>query len=341
MKILLSNYDMNYRGGTQVWVSEFWKELSRNHEVHLYDVRGNSLWPDIQRFVPGEPYDVAFINHWPTFRDLRRAEIGVRVFTVHGLASRLELPPLGADAYVSVSAAVQRYIPIRSRVILNPIDTDHFRSLRPVNPALRRVAFVSNRQGRAREIVEKACEILDVELRIVGGEALTSDVREAYNWADLVIAVARTALEAMSCERNVICFDWLGGAGPATPDTVASLSLENFGGHLDPECAKWYSPKELAALMSRYDPSMSLRPYVLENHRRPLIVDRYLQLAEEARDESSVVRRSFRSLVKKGPRQLTSVEITRRAIAARDAFARGSNSQLLGRSSRTNTSARA
>lgn len=325
MRILLSNYDMNYRGGTQVWVREFWQELSANNEVHLYDVLGNSLWPEIPRYSPGASYDIALMNHWPTFRDLRRADIGVRIFTVHGLASRLELPPLGADAYVSVSEAVRRYIPFDSRVILNPIDTDYFRSLRPVNPELRRVAFVSNRQGRARAIVEEACDMLGVDLRIVGGDSATTDVREAFNWADLVIAVARTALEAMSCERNVICFDWLGGAGPVTLNTVTRLSLENFGGHIDPARAAWYSPQQLASLMSCYDPSLSLRPYVLENHSRSLVVGRYLSLAEEVSQNGSLVGRSFRSIVKKGPRQLTSVEITRRIIETRDTLSRRLN----------------
>lgn len=318
MRILLSNYDMNYLGGTQMWTYELWRQFSLEHTVHVFQSEGNSLWPEMEPFDPSQSYDVALINHWPTFRSLRRAKIGVRVFTSHGVISSIEIPPMGADAYVSVSEAVAHFIPFKSHVIRNPIDTDHFRSLTQPNKSLKRVAFVSNRQGRARAVVEEACSQMGVQLRVVGAETSTRDVVEVYNWADLVIGVARCALEAMACERNVICFDWVGGAGLATEQTVVRLGRTNFGGHMTSRDATWYSAGELVNLMQQYDPTRSLRPYVEANHRPDLVATQYLELAEASRTGQSSLTRSLRTAVLRGPRQLSSVEVTRRIIQGRD-----------------------
>lgn len=322
VRILLSNYDMNYLGGTQVWIHEMWHELRKHHDVSLYTPKGNSLWPEIAPFDPEASYDAALINHWPTFRDLRRADIGVRVFTSHGVGPRVEFPPLGADAYVSVSRAVQRQIPYPSRIVGNPIDTERYRSSRPPNPTLQRVAFVSNRQGRARPAVEAACRQLGVELRIVGDRTKTRDVVSVYNWADLVIGVARTALEALSCERNVICFDWVGGAGLVTESSVDEMSLSNFGGHLDPSESDWYSPEELARLMCQYDSGRSLRWYVLERHHPSVVVDEYLRTAQEAASRRNAMLRTVNKGIRRGPKQLTSIQITRSLISIRRGISR-------------------
>ncbi len=311
MRLLLTNVNLEYLGGTQVWTHGMWKELSKTHQVDVYTHQSNDLWPELPRFVPEAHYDAALINHWPCFRDLRAASIKTRVFTSHGWVNGLETPVLGADAYVSVSELSRARVPYRSSVIAVPIDLEKFRPTRPLNPRLRRVAFVSNRQGRARPLIEAACEHLGVELRIIGKDHKTRDVAEVYNWADLVFAVATTALEAMACGRNVICFDTFGAAGLVTEEDLPQLRASMFGGHLDPAASPWYTVEELVRVMRRYDNSRSMRDYVHREHSPARICSQYLRLIDDLKSEPRYLHSAFNSAVRRGPAPLTSPKITR------------------------------
>ena len=56
------------------------------------------------------------------------------------------------------------------------------------------------------------------------------DVLPAIASADIVVAKARAALEAMSCARAVYVFDAFGGDGWVTADNYAALEADGFAG---------------------------------------------------------------------------------------------------------------
>nr|WDS96101.1 hypothetical protein mcr_00141 [Micrococcus sp.] len=300
LNILLANAEMRYQGGTQAWIHQMYRTLSGQHRVSVFTADG-PVPQGLTGFVPSEPYDVALINHWPASRALHKADIGLRIVTSHGVIPHEEIPVLGADRYVAVSESVQARIPFRSTVIRNPIDTNHFRSETGPSPRLRKIAFVSNRQGRALPLVQEAVGRLGLELRVVGKETAVKDPVEVYQWADLVIGIARVAMEALACGRNVLALDYMGFHGLIDRDNVQRLMHSNYGGHAHGE---WPTVNVLMEEMRRYDARMDLRDHVQEYHHPSAVAGAYLDLAR-----SSAPSRIARA-IRQGPKQLSSPKIT-------------------------------
>jgi hypothetical protein len=297
MRILLANHDMEYPGGTQTWIRMMRAELLlRGFEVDVHVHRGG-LPVGWSAYRPAVSYDLGLINHHPAFRDLRHARIRRRILTCHGVLPDEERPVLGADAYVAVSEAAQARIPLRSTVIRNPVDPGRFSSTEPPSLELKRVAFVSNRQGAARAIIEEACALAGLELQVIGREDSVADPERIYNWADLVIGIARTAMEALACGRNVMAFDYRGFHGMVTEESLDAMYLHNFGGHAE---GIWPSASSVVEEFGKYDPTRNLSRHILDAQSPPAIVDRYLDVARTSR------RKVVPSLVRRGPRQLTS-----------------------------------
>lgn len=305
--ILLTNADMTYRGGTQAWVRQMHRTLSADHSVDVFTLSEHPA--DLPAFDPTKHYDLALINHWTTAKALRGARIGKRLHTVHGVIPFEEVPVLGADAYVAVSEAVQAAIPFRSWVIRNPIDVAHFNAVTTVAPRPRRVAFVSNRQGDALPILGEACEVAGLELRVVGKEWGVDDPQPVYEWADIVVGIARVAMEALACRRNVLCFDYQGFHGMVTADRMGGLWRSNFGGH---ERGAWPTAAEVAeVLLGAYDAARDLRPLIVEHHSPEVVADAYLALADATRTSAAA------RLVRRLPAQAMSPKITRWRFATR------------------------
>lgn len=297
MRILMANHDMEYLGGTQVWARIVREELlRRGHEVDMHVHRGQ-LPRGWAAFQPDRLYDLALINHHPAFRDLRAAQVGYRILTSHGVLPDEERVVPGADAYVAVSEAARTRIPFKSSVIHNPIDSERFSPTSTPSPSLRRVAFVSNRQGRALSIIEEACSDMGLDLRVIGRESAVADPERIYNWADLVIGIARTAMEALACGRNVLAFDYFGYHGMVTKENFSGMQVHNFGGHAP---GSWPSAKQVRSSFELYDPERNLRPRIVDDYSPSKIVDQYLEIAG-ARRASRVAR-----LLRRAPRQLTS-----------------------------------
>lgn len=300
-RILLANNSFEYRGGTQAWTRQMYHSLSSMADVDVFSL--DAVQPEgMSPYRTGRSYDLALVNHWTTAQALKHVSIGTFVFTSHGTIPYEEIPPLGADCYVAVSEAVRDHFPYRSRVIRNPIDTDYYVKSSTVHKTPSNVAFVSNRQGDARSTVIEACDIAGLNLKIVGGSSYVDDLRPIYEWADIVIGIARVAMEALAFERNVICFDYVGFHGTATFDSLAELHASNFGGHT---LGTWPQPHELAQIMlSEYDPERSLRQAIIRDHAPDHIARQYLSLYQP-KTGLSIPR-----LIRIGPKQLMSPKIS-------------------------------
>lgn len=276
LKILLTNYSLSWLGGTQTWVATMAEELTRlGHEVHLFSADGKyDLLPDYPRL--DDNYDLALINHNVCLSALEGMNIKKRVFTSHGIIPELEQPIKGADIYVAVSEEVQHNLEMQgfqSQVIRNPINVDKFVGV-SVNPTLKNVLFMSNYQGGARNIIEQACKDMGLELRIFGKDGQT-DAKTAMGWADLVIGLGRTAYEAMSMNKNVIIFDYNGADGFADPVSLTDFRRNNCSGRYN---KLKLTVEDLKKLLSKYNPNLTLRNYILANNDVRDITEQYLGL---------------------------------------------------------------
>ena len=274
MKILLANYSLEWLGGTQTWVKTMAQELKRlGHEVHVFSGDGKyTLLKDYPRL--DDDYDLALINHNVCLSALEGVNIKKRIFTSHGIIPEIEKPAPGADIYVAVSEEVQdrmKTLGFDSVVIRNPIDTKTFNAPKP-SKHLEKVLFLSNYQGQAIETIREASKGL--KLRVIG-KGNKGDALENIKWADLVIGLGRTALEALSCNRNVIVYDYNGSDGYVTHETILEYRKNNCSGR---RYGKILRPIDLEKLYEKYDPNNSLRDYVIQNNDVKIIAKKYLSL---------------------------------------------------------------
>lgn len=270
MRILLTNYSLGGNSGSETWTTALGSTLTKiGHDV-IYKTHNDFL---------EETPDIAIINHnvcLNKFRDLPCKKI----FTSHGILPDLEQPVMGADVYVSVSEEVQARLKSKgfeSIVIRNGIDCNVFNNRKPVNEKLTNVLFSSNYDSNSRKIIKQACVTLGINFRHIGGMNSIKDVPTAINEADLVIGLGRTAYEAMACERNVIIFDYNGGDGIATPETLLDFRKNNCSGRYN----KFnYTSDDIVSLLLQYDPKRGalLRKYILDNNNIEKVADMYLNL---------------------------------------------------------------
>lgn len=278
MRILLSNTDLISPAGTQRWVATIAAELTaRGHDVAVLTARGNTLYPHLREHRDGDAYDLGILNHNDAFALARRVRMERCVYTAHGFTPEPEWVPPGADAYAAVDELTAAHIPWPATVIRNPVDLEQFAERHPVREIPRSVLLLSNKQGRARPIIEEACSIAGLDLRIVGGPTAVDDPAGPIDEADIVITSGRGVLEALACERNVYVMDFLGAKGYVEEASIRRLRADSYAGLLD---GSWPTPEELARhLVDGYDPARRLRGLIAAEHAPAVVVDRYLELA--------------------------------------------------------------
>lgn len=271
MKILLSNNMIGGNTGSETWVTTMNKEIEKlGHNVTLYTPNTNIL--DMK-------FDLAIINHNSCLKQLTYLPCK-KIFTSHGILPSLEQPIQGADYYVSVSEEVQEHLKdlgFNSIVIRNGIDTELYKSTKPTNKKLTNVLFSSHYQGSALNIIKQACKELDLNLTIIGKGNEVSNPIDYINEADLVIGLGRTAYEAMSCERNVIIYDYNGADGFVTPETIKDYRKNNCSGRYR---KKFLNVEELKELFKLYDSELGskLREYIIDNNNIKKTVQQYLSI---------------------------------------------------------------
>lgn len=295
MKILLTNFTLGSLGGTQTWVQTMAKELVElGHTVYLFagDNDYKIIATAYTKFDPDVEYDLALINHNTCLSALEGVKIGTKIFTSHGILPELEQPIKGADIYVGVSEEVVENLTKQgfpAHVVRNPIDLTLYRPNRVFThfpQPLRKVVYMSNYQGAVLEVIKGACDKLKLELHVYGKNNTIRSL-DAMHQADIVIGLGRTAYEAMSCNKNVIVFDYNGADGFATPETLLEFRKNNCSG-------RRYNIKldvdGLVELLKKYDHKLQLRKYIEENNDVKKIVNQYLELAKIPKEEQASIK---------------------------------------------------
>ena len=272
MRILLANSTLAHRAGSEMWTKTMCNELRRFNEVDVYvsTIGENKLIN--AGCDKAKRYDLGIINHNICLQELQSWNIDRRILTCHGIWPELEQPVPGADVYVSVSEEVQAHLwrqGYNSRIIRNPIDVDHFY---PVwgSRELKRIVWMNNRNVMP-EMVKVASN--GYESRVVSG--WQDGVRDALQWADLVVSSGRGIYEALSCGKNACVVNWCGCDGMVTPENIYVLRKNNCSGRYHRE---FWPPEQLHEEFRKYDPALDLRPYVLEHHDVRKIAREYVTL---------------------------------------------------------------
>lgn len=279
--ILLMTNHLSQRGGTEVWTEVMYQELIKlGHSVDVQPVTGqNSIFPALS-YSKDKRYDAAIVNHYTSLQWMTQNgvnNVGKIIMTTHGTLPSLERPSLGADVYVGVSEETRDYIKevvgVNARIIRNPIQTSLFLPENDVNYKCQEVGAVGN-GFRNAFLYTASLMPEDISFSFSSNENI-SNMNNFYNKFDLVIGAGRTALEAMSCGRNVIVAGHGGVDGFLDMDSVWEFRKFNMSGRFNRD-----GYDNIAKHLESYDPDLGkhLRRYVVENNEASMIAKQYLEL---------------------------------------------------------------
>ena len=219
------------------------------------------------------PYDLIICSHREQF-DAIKDNPARKICISHGIIGDEIMQP-GADRYFAVSEEVRKanlVYGLNSVVVGQPI---RIPEQKPVGQDLERI-LVIRREAVAEDPFAYLGERYDLRY-----SDLSIPIEEQIEWADLVIALGRGALEAMANGKPVLVADnrpYIGafGDGYVTPGNILELAKCNFSGRRfrHPLTREWIDSE-----LAKYDPSDSgfLYRYVRDNHNAPMIVGQYLE----------------------------------------------------------------
>ena len=276
MKILLTNYSLKDRGGSETWTMTMYDHLKKNHDVDVYVSRSGVNRLIFATADKNKHYDLALINHNTCLKELLDWNISKRIFTSHGVIPELEKMKPGADYYVAVSEEVQKkFQEFNPEVIRNPIDTDYFLPTK-INKSLKNILYLNN-HAKINPWTPKIIKVCrHFNFRIVADHQPTTI--KNIEWADLVLSVGRGCYESLSCGKNVLVinktFD-----GMVTHENIFELRKNNCSGRRFN--LEWDS-ETLKAELKKYNPDRNMRDYILKNNNIKIIAKEYLKKEQGA-----------------------------------------------------------
>lgn len=197
MKVLLTNHSLGNYTGSESWMYAMATQLSKSQDVSVYtNVRGrmSEKLSDYMVEDCNGDYDLALVNHVTTY-DLVHCP---KIFTSHSTIHEIERPP--CKKFVGVNERIAQ----GNTVIRNGIDCKRFKPTK-VNKKLENILYLSNpAYSGGRPFMEEACK----GYNLITLDEQVFDIEKYIDKADLVISMARGALEAMACGKNVIYGDF-------------------------------------------------------------------------------------------------------------------------------------
>lgn len=253
MHILIANHRLDQPAGTETFVLTLaGKLLSAGHRVTCFSPRLGAVAAllrekgaaTVDDARDADTPDVVHASHldaghlamaaWPTTPS---------VFVVHGNGTRavVERPPLWRDTvqvWVAVSDHVADVMAARDgierdriEVVPNFVDLGRFTPLQPPRAPVRTVMLHSNHHDDPlRLALAEACDKVGATMRIVGGGRRQHDIVSEINYADAVVGIGRSALEAMACGRPALLYSAYGGDGLCRPETAERDLAWNYSG---------------------------------------------------------------------------------------------------------------
>jgi hypothetical protein len=252
LTVLITNFELWPPSGTVTYVRDLALELKRQGHVPIvFSSTAGEIADELRaaaitvtshaRNVGGRP-DVIHGHHFaPTLKALREWPSVPAIHVLHDYRSVKDKTPLHPRIYrhlgvsrVCVERLIEDGAPVeRVELLPNCVDTVRFapRGSLPVRP--RRALVFSNYAHSSTYLpaVESACAEAGLKLDIIGAGAGTgvAHPETLLNQYDIVFAVGKAAMEAMSVGAAVVLCD-VGGAGPlVTADIFDELRPLNFG----------------------------------------------------------------------------------------------------------------
>jgi hypothetical protein len=276
LRVLLTNYALYHRGGTELWVRDVALALvARGHAAVAYSPRLGEVAAELRRAtVPviddlsqlaEQPDVIHGQHHLETMTALLHFPGVPAISFCHGWAPALEAPPgfPRIRRHVAVDDLVRERLvaecgiaPERVATVRNFVDLTRFLPRDPLPRRPGKALAFSNQAAESTFLpqLRAACKVVGVDLEVAGLAAGNPVERpeEVLAGADVVFAKGRAALEAAAMGCFVVLCD-AAGLGPAVlPGDLERLRAFNFGARL------LRQPLEVDAVVRRlreYDPA--------------------------------------------------------------------------------------
>lgn len=253
MRVLITNFDLAGRGGTQMYVRDLAAALlARGHQPVVYSTEHGSVAAELRAAtIPvvsdldklSTPPDIIHGNqHVETMTALLRYPGVPAVYFCHSWRNWLEAPPafprivkyIAVDHTCRDRLTIEHGIPeSKVRVILNFVDLERFKPRGALPNRPQRALVFSNYADEHTYLktVREACARTDVALDVIGegvGNVCAQPELELGKY-DIVFAKARAALEALAVGTAVVLCDAVGSGTLVTSDELPHLRRLNFG----------------------------------------------------------------------------------------------------------------
>jgi hypothetical protein len=313
LKVLITNYSLAARGGTELYVRDLaFGLLRRGHTPVVYSTELGAVAKQIRELtIPvvddlaavSSPPDVIHGHHYhETMTALLRFPGVPAIYVCHDWYSRLDAPPKFPRIlrYVAVDQACydkliyETAIPEeRVRLLLNFVDLERFKPRSPLPTRPKRALVLCNytednpHLAAAREACARAGIALDTMGALLGKPCEQPEM--VLGEYDIVLAKGRTALEALASGTAVILFLRRAIGPMVTMDELERLLPLNFGIRamtriFDPEVFAQSLAREIARYDSQDAALVSQRVRALSGRDRA--TDEFISLYEEVVAES-------------------------------------------------------
>ncbi|MGQ7868711.1 glycosyltransferase [Sunxiuqinia sp. sy24] len=293
MKILVTNHWLKKLGGSETFTYAMVAELKRlGHEVDVLTFQPGLVSDRIQDDF-GVPilsevkstYELILANHHTCVR--AAFNHGPIIQTCHGTVPKLEQPSAFADAYVAISEEVKLHLSkidkeYQASVILNGIDCNRFKPVKPINKSVKRVLSLAHDDMFNLDLLYHF-EKLGIQFFSLNKfKNPVWNVEDQINEADLVISLGRGAYESMACGRPVLVMDKRPYQGAMADGLVNSLNVDeliktNLSGRA---CRMTNFKLVIDSAIASYNRSLGnwCRTYALENLNIKNQIQQYLEL---------------------------------------------------------------
>lgn len=289
LDILVATYNLAGIGGTESYSFAIIEELIKHgHDVEYFTFKKGLTSGKIEQelgvvFYTKRKYDLILANHNSVVSQLLNK--GFIIQTTHGIFSQLEFPNKLANAIVSISEEVKKFLEtkgIENQLILNGINLDRFISTSLLNDQLTNVLSLSQSEI-ANKKIQEACKILKLNFsKINKFTNPVFNIEEKINQADIVIGVGRSLYDAFACGRPCIVFDersYMGGKGDGY------LTKENIYKSIQNNCSGRYfnyhfSTEDLVYELNKFHKldGQYLREFAVKNLNIKAAVSSYLEI---------------------------------------------------------------
>ena len=291
--ILIASNHLASIGGSELYTYDLIKALttSSDLEIEYFTLEKGLISEKIEEelrvpFMTRKKYDLILASHHTAVEELFNQ--GPIIQICHGVIPQLEQPSPLADYHVAISEEIShhlRHLGYANDVVLNGIDIQVKRPIKPINKTLKSVLSLCQ-SDHANELLQSVCDSKGLRFQAYSKHKNPTDaVEQEINNFDLVVGIGRSVYDAMACGRPCVVYDDRGYNGNKAD---GYLRPELFSEYVKMNCSgrylnRAYQKEDLIRELEKYNPEdgEKLRDIAVSNLNAYKMADQLLSLTHQ------------------------------------------------------------